>query len=304
MTQYATLIYLIKRFFGNSRGFLTSWELIVAILYNFLFFYLFLFKRDWGMGVTFFEIAHLVPVFFTTNNKSKFFYAKIVLAVLLSFFFWTRADIIIRGLSLLTVIGLNVVIFQEARSGELVSGSYLINLFFIWIEKTVHYTKSLFKFLLSWQTRLERFKKVTKSETIKKILVGALFSVPILFVLIGLFSSADQNFQNIFSEFYKNFKFLFNLEWLKNINWIWDFVFQFGLFWIYLCLVFPWTDTKNHGELVLTKQIVEKITIGVLVSGVFAIFIVTQFKSVSFILNGFTTGQINPGAYVREGICS
>src|SRR5258706_11299910 len=94
LTQYATLIYLIKRFFGNSRGFLTSWELIVAILYNFLFFYLFLFKRDWGMGVTFFEIAHLVPVFFTTNNKSKFFYAKIVLAVLLSFFFWTRADII------------------------------------------------------------------------------------------------------------------------------------------------------------------------------------------------------------------
>src|SRR5258705_12437028 len=118
----------MKRFFGNRNGFLTSWELIFAAFYNFVFFYLFLFRRDWGMGVTLFELAHLVPVFLMTNNKSKLFYGKIALAIFISFFFWIRADFIIRSLSLLTVVCLNVIIFQEARSGELVSGSYLINL--------------------------------------------------------------------------------------------------------------------------------------------------------------------------------
>jgi len=291
----------MRKFLEEKHGFLTSWPLALAVAYNFFFFFIFLFKREWGFNVTLFEIAHLAPIFFLSNNKSKLFYIKPILAILISLFFWTRADLFIHALSLLTIVGLNVIIFEEARSGELVSANYLYSLPLVWIEKFVYYTSSLFKFLVSWQTKLKKFEGKLKSETLKRIIVGIFLSVPVLLILIVLFSSADQNFQNIFSDIFSKIAGFLNFSWLKNVDWIGDVIIQFGGLWLYLCLVFPYKNKKSSGEITFAKQAIEKVTVGVLVSAVFAIFILTQAKGVSFILDGFATGKINPGAFVREG---
>ncbi len=291
----------MKGFLKIDKGFFSSAQLVLTAVYNFLLFFLFLFNRSWGMGVTLFEIAHLVPVMVTTTNKSKAFYAKIILTVLISLFFWTRADSIIRALSLLTVIGLNLIIFQEARSGESISPSYLFKLPFIWLEKFIYYTQLTLQYLVSWHLKLSGLKKFVQSETIKKVIVGVVISMPIIFILIVLFSSADQNFQNIFVEFSKNIRLLLSPKWIENLNWLWVFGVKSGLFWLYLCLVFPYKELDNKVSDGALKNIIEKLTVGTLVAGIFAVFIVTQFKTISFILDGFTSGQLNPSLFVREG---
>ena len=291
----------MERFFKTGKGYLSSGQLGLTVAFNFLIFFLFIFNKVNGIGITFFQIAHLGPLLFTTNNKSKFFYAKMLLSILLSVFLWLRADGIINTLSLLTIISLNIVIFQEARSGELVKPLYLLKLPFVWIEKIVHYSAVNVRLILSWLLKLGVFKGILKSEVFKKIVVGGIISIPILFILIILFSSADQNFGNIFVELFKKIRFVLDLKWLKNIDLVFEVLIKSLFFWLYLCLVFPYKEIDAKADSSHLRYVIEKITVGVLVAGIFAIFIVTQFKSIGFILNGFSTGKINPSIFVREG---
>src|SRR5258708_12663214 len=192
----------MRKFLEEKHGFLTSWPLALAVAYNFFFFFIFLFRREWGFNITLFEIAHLVPIFFISNNKSKLFYIKPILAILTSFLFWTRADLFFQMLSILTIVGLNVIIFEEGRNGELVSAEYLFSFPLICLLKFSYYSCNFFKFLLSWQTKLKKFEGKLKSETLKRIIVALFLSVPVLLILIVLFSSSDPNFTNIFRELF------------------------------------------------------------------------------------------------------
>ena len=155
--------------------------------------------------------------------------------------------------------------------------------------------------IFNWQIKLTGLKILIPSETIQKIIGGLLLSLPALLVLVALFSSADKNFQEIFIAFFDKLALFLHWDWLKNLDQILTFIIQSGLFWLYLCLVFPYKDHIYEVPHAYIKHIVEEMTLGGVVAGVFALFIVTQFKSVNFILEGFTTGRINPGAFVREG---
>ncbi len=286
----------------KSGVLLFSWQLLSIVIYNLFLFWLLLFRKNFGVNVTIYEIASLLPVFVINKNKSPLFYTKVLFAIVLSMFFWLRADLLTDGLSFLVVLLLNTVIFQEAVTGRLVSASYFFDLPFMSIGKVFVYTSKAFKFLVSWQKYLEKIKiGGSKAESIKKILVGVLISVPILFILVLLFASADQSFQNLFSSFLDIFKNFFNFSWLNNLNGLVDWVWQFGIFWIYLCLVFPFDELIRRESIVRMKRVVEKTTVVVLVSAVFALFILTQAKTTDYILNGFTRGLLNPSIFVREG---
>src|SRR5260221_238494 len=286
----------------KSKPLLRSWTLFSIVIFNLFIFWLLLFKRGFGVNVTIFEIASLLPMLLVNKNKSPLFYAKIVLTIILSMFFWIRADFLTDSLSFLTVILLNVAIFQETVSGKLVSASYFFDLPFMSIGKILVYTEKAFKFLFSWQKYLKKIKiDGLRAEGIKKILVGVLISLPILAVLIFLFASADQNFQTLFSGFLTSFKNLFNFSWLNNLNWIFDWIWQFGIFWVYLCLTFPFDESIKEESIIYIKRVVEKTTVVILVSTIFALFIITQAKTTDYILNGFATHQLNPSTFVREG---
>ncbi|MEK7526445.1 MAG: DUF4153 domain-containing protein [Patescibacteria group bacterium] len=291
----------MRSLLGSARGFLTSWQLFFLVIYYYFFFFVFLSGKGWGAGVTLFELAYLAPIILTTNTNSKFFYLKAAFALLITSFIWLRADPIIIVISFLTTVGLNTIIFHEARSGILVSPNYLFTLPFIWLEKLVFYTRHFFEFLFKLIPKLLRIKRPASSILFKRVFVGILFSLPFLITLVILFSGADQNFQKIFIDIFGRFKLLFDLKWLKDLNLIWKLILKMGLFWLYLCLVLPYKEIgyqQNNGE---AKYFVEKFIVGILVASVFAVFIAIQFKSVSFILDGFTTGMLNPGAFVREG---
>ncbi|GEM_PF-3235442 len=286
----------------KSKPLLRSWALFGIVIFNLFIFWLLLFKRGYGANVTIFEIASLLSILIVNKNKSPLFYAKIVIAIILSMFFWIRADFLTDSLSFLTVILLNTVIFQEAITGKLVSASYFIDLPFMSIGKVLVYTERAFKFLFSWQKYLEKIKiDGTKTEGIKKVFVGVLVSLPIIAVLVLLFASADQNFQTLFSGFFTAFGNLFNFSWLNNLNWVFDWIWQFGIFWAYLCLTFPFDESIKKESIVYMRRVVEKTTVVVLVSAIFALFIITQAKTTDYILNGFATGQLNPSTFVREG---
>src|SRR5258708_12073477 len=228
----------------KSEPLLRSWSLLGIVVCNLFFFWLFLFKKSFGVNVTIFEVASLLPVLVINKNKSPLFYAKMLLAVGLSMFFWIRADFLTDSLSFLTVIFLNTVIFQEAVTGNLVSASYFFDLPFMSIGKVFVYTVKAFRFLVSWQKHLEKIKiSGSKAESIKKVLVGVLVSVPILIVLVFLFASADQNFQSLFSGFLNAFKNFLNLNWLNNFNWIFDWLSHFPIFWLYLFFIFPFDQS-------------------------------------------------------------
>lgn len=280
---------------------LPAHTLLFLSIYNFLIFSLFLFNRAWGIGLTLFEIAHVTPMLLMTKTKSKLFYIKILFAILASIFYWIRADDIIRTLSLITVIGLNIVIFQEATTGQIVSPSYLLRQLFIWIEKLVNYSVALVnsRFVLLHETK--KIQTARHPDLLKKVFTGVLISSPILLILILLFASADSNFENLFTALFDKIKFIFDFEWVKKLSWLWNLFYEFVFFWLYLCLVFPYKESHAVLKSENFKSIVEKLTVGVLIAGIFAVFIITQFKTVSFILEGFSTGNLNPSLFVREG---
>ncbi len=280
---------------------LSKSRLLLVSIYNFLLFSLFIFNKNWGIGVTLFEIGHLAPIFVATNNRHKLFYLKMLIAILASFFVWTRADNIVRMLSVITIIGLNLVIFQEAVSGQLISPLYLLKHPLMWIEKLVHYSIEIIDSRFIFTQKVKKLKDVSHPDLIKKIFTGILISIPILFVLIILFASADNNFENLFTAIFNKIKFIFDFEWIKHLEWLFNLLIQSLLFWVYLCLVFPYQEGVDMLRTDKIKRIVEKMTVGLLVAGIFAVFIISQFKSVNFILEGFTTGNLNPSLFVREG---
>ncbi len=274
---------------------------LLFIVYNFVLFWLFLFRREWGVGLTLFEIGHLLPSVFTTKTKSPFFFAKAALAVLISTFFWSRDFDLVQALSLVAVLGLNFMIYQEAESGELITPSYLLRAPFIWISKLLYYSTCLVNGLTHWRKSIKGVGKVLDNQEAKRVLVGVLISIPVLALFVILFSSADENFQALTTHVLEKITKLIDFGWLKNLTWLQDWVVQFICFWMYLCFVLPYPWKFEKTEKTFKEHLIEKTTMGGLVGLIFAVFIATQFKSFSAILNGFKTGQLNPALYVREG---
>jgi hypothetical protein len=275
------------------------WLLFIA--YNFLLFWLFLFRRDWGIGLTLFEIGHLLPSILTTKTKSPFFFAKAILAVLISTFFWSRDFDLIQAMSLVSVLGLNFMLYQEAESGELITPAYLLRAPFIWLSKLLYYSSEIWKSATQWRGSFKGIGKAVDNQNAKRVIVGVLISLPVLALFVILFSSADENFQALTNHIIEKIVHLIDFSWLKNLSWLQDWFVQFLCFWVYLCFVlpYPWKFTKTKKT--FTEHLIEKTTMGGLVGAIFAVFIATQFKSFSAILNGFKTGQLNPALYVREG---
>lgn len=300
MVNVYNMVHMVKT--ERITPLLRSWTLFSVVVFNLFIFGFLLFKRDLGANVIFFEVASLVPILLLNKNKYVLFYIKILLAVALATSTWIRADFLTINLSFVAVVFLNVVLFQEAVTGKLVSISFFLNLPFLFFDKVSIYSGKAVRFLSRWQVYVHKSKMSNvKTDTLKKVLLGLIISFPILVVLIFLFATADQNFQAVFSNFFNGLQNIFDFHWLYKLNFIFDRTWQFGLFWIYLCFTLPVSESSNADTILPEKRVIEKLTVVTLVSAVFALFIVTQAKSINYILNGFTTGQLNPGAFVREG---
>jgi len=286
------------------------------VLYNLLCFWLFLYNRSWGFGLTLFEVAHLLPHFINFTKisaihdfkKSSLVMLKAVAAIGLSIFFWQHTYVVYQFLVLLCIAVLNLFLIHEMETGEFLPLSFVWQTFNFSLSKFWFYTGKLFQGLQKLRNiniASLRVNRKFSDPIFKRVVVGLIVSVPVVAILILLFSSADQNFADIFINLGKTFQHFFgwfDWIWKFDFTWIAPVIIQFTLFWLYLCLIFPlpW-DIKEKIKTYYKDVVIEELTVSGLVASVFALFIFTQFKTFSFILSGFNSGKLNPAIFVREG---
>lgn len=273
------------------------------LIYQIIIYFLFLSNRDWGVGITLFEVAHLVPFLLLSKNRSPFTLAKAGLAIGLSTIWWLRDYSTLQSFSLLAVFVLNISVIYETTTGHLTPFSYFLWQPRYWWSKLVFYTGHFIRTLLSWRTYLSFSGKQVPKIEFGRIFVGALLAIPVLFILSMLFASSDQNFEQLLETIFRNLDhFFFKLTWLQNLGWLKTWLLELASIWAYLMMVLP---PPAQEQPLKTKpwqeKVVEKVTAAVLVGGVFAAFIATQVKSIEAIIKGFQSGQLNPSLFVREG---
>ena len=263
-----------------------------AILwYNILLYIVFLSQFPWGIGLTFFEIFHLLPYALQKKKLHFFTIAKITLAILLSIFFWNRADIGFQFLSVIALTILNYFIFYEVEYQKLYDSDDLLSIINIKL-------KNIMTSLVAFTTSpIALPKKVRLSSQAGRILLGVIISVPFVLVLMSLFSSADTTFENWSMSFWNWAGEVVRLEFLQ-ID-IFELVLSGFLFLPYLLIVLPSGLLKDHK--LLKHYLVELVTLTAIVGLIFAVFLVSQYKNVQAILIGFQAASLNPREFVREG---
>ncbi len=274
---------------------------ILFVISNLFFFGILLFNRTWGVGITLFEIAHLLPFLWKKNKISPYIFMKAALAVFLSLLFWTRDNGTLHLLSFASMFAINITLFIETERGRILSATEFVTFTCSFPARFTLLSNALSKPLQHSQQLVLVVERRLRSEQLRRILIGICLSLPLLLILAGLFASADQTFEAYFVDFFQKitgfFAFWNRLPSLWDIFW-WGT--QFFFFYLYLCFILP-IKTSVAIAKEWNAYLIEKAIIAGSVCTIFALFLLTQIKTTAGIVEGFRSGVLNPSTFVREG---
>lgn len=181
-------------FFGN---------LALPILLYALAFATFLFKNARGIGVFFFAVSSVLllkktrKVYQKAASKSVFLLYCLSLAVGLSTFLTDNTAIIILNFIALFLLIVSILILSFANTTGWDFGDYLKEVFFTALLSIGYIGKPT----SDMKAYLDREKNNEKSKT-RYIILGILLSVPLVFILAALLSSADLVFARLLTKIF------------------------------------------------------------------------------------------------------
>lgn len=264
----------------------------VFLWYNLILFLIFLVRFPLGIGLTIFQVFHLLPLVLISKGKIlPQTLIKVALSLVISVLFWNRAAIGYQLIALLSIAVLNYFIFYEVSHKKTYDDDNIFNL----IKNLARTLILNIMAIMSPPSILPKIKGL--STNTRKIIYGVLASLPLLIILSVLFASADATFEQGVIQVSNFLGNIINLKFLQVDTF--SLMFTGFFFAWYIFLVIP---TKNDAnEEISSKYVVEFITVSAVVSLVFGLFILTQYQNVQTILQGFRLGTLNPREFVREG---
>lgn len=261
------------------------------VWYNVVLYLVFLSRLPWGVGITLFEVLHLLPYLVISKHILGITKIKIIIAVLISIFFWIRADFGFQFVGLVSLAVLNYFIFYEIAHKQPFRIEQIATFAF---QKINNVALNIWAMI----NPPNIFAKApVLSDTSKRIIAGFVVSIPIIFILLTLFSSADATFESWTKGLWEVLGKIMTLDFLQ-FN-LFHFIFTGFFFGVYLLAVIP---SQKVNKLELKKQyIVELLTLSSIVILIFGAFLVSQFNTVQAIVESFRNATLNPREFVREG---
>ena len=222
------------------------------------------------------------------NKKGYLYLIPISLIILGTFFLKTNISNLILNIIILPIL-LSFMFFTLTNKNYLLNGKFLT-----WTSKI--FPERLFSNL----NIIKEYTDIKKSDNkkIKNILLGIVISIPFVFIILSLLSSADDYFSAFVEKITKNISKIFDFKFLKNN------IIVFGLSFITLFSTFvnihKNKDTKvNIGE---KRKIDSTIinTILIIINFVFSLFIISEISKLTGNFLNLPT-EYTYAAYAREG---
>jgi hypothetical protein len=137
----------------------------------------------------------------------------------------------------------------------------------------------------------------SKFQVWRKIMIGILISVPVLFVVLGLLMSADTQFEKIMGAIPQWFQ-LIDAEVVIRIIIVLFFTFSFFSFMQVLMRKQISVNIQDSGMQPFKMDSIITITVLVLINAVYVLFTIVQFK---YFFSGTLQGDFTYAEYARKG---
>lgn len=257
-----------------------------------------------GIGIPIFFIIQLVTLYLIVKNKDDIKNTKglllMVPIIVISLNSFISANYMWAPTNFLAVVFLYSVMFL-ILSDKLNLSKLRV---FEFIGIVINVFEPLINFIVPLRWIAERSKNNEKNMLVKRILLGVLISVPCVFFLTMMLSSADMIFYNNFKVFNKWVEeFFYNLQIFKLIFGTFAGLYLFG----HLYNVYAKTDDSIVGRInsstISTKQVNgDVIVLNILLTSIlviYTIFIAIQFRYL--FSSGALPYGLNYAEYARRG---
>ncbi|WP_102401687.1 DUF4153 domain-containing protein [Haloimpatiens massiliensis] len=278
------------------------WCLVIGVLYDYFF-------KDYSIGIsvfiynTIFLIAGVNLLYPNVNLKRKISYVFLIPCIVLSFSYtiFNNGELAFLNLLVIPVLGVGYLISIRYSKSDL--DNILISNVLDKIFKTVFLSITIFyRFCIESfkDRRKNENRKNYKNSNLKYIFKGMLISIPLLFVIIFLLSSADMVFAGYFSnieDLFLNMTFKNFIRHLCIIMLV--TVYTFGLF--FRLKYEDKLKNENSMEKKSKWEAITVITIVVTINFVYCIFSVVQFSYLYAGGSGILPEGITYAQYARKG---
>lgn len=257
-----------------------------------------------GIGIPLFFIIQLVTLYLIVKNKEDIKNTKglllMVPIIIISLNTFISANYMWAPTNFLAVVFLYSVMFLIMSDKLYLSKLKVFEI----IGIIINIFEPLINFIVPLRWIAERSKNNEKNMLVKRILIGVLITVPCVFFLTMMLSSADMIFYNNFKVLNKFVEeFFYNLQIFKLIFGTFAGLYLFG----HLYNVYSKTDDsiagRINGNTISTKQISGDIVIlNILLASIlviYTIFIAIQFKYL--FSSGALPYELNYAEYARRG---
>lgn len=272
-------------------------SLTIGIIYNYFFR-----EKSIGLSYPIFTVLLSIFYFLSTKNRAKgnkkVGYFALGFSIVLALNFSIHSNRVLNAINIILIPGL-------------LTGAFILIRYegFKWYE--IGFVAKIFKrlFALPFENLLKPFKfiriarvnkgKVKLNSTQKNILIGLGISIPLIFIIIALLSSADMVFGYYITNFYKLFPKLSLADTAGDIVIIGlVFIYIFGYLWS-----FNYNEKCNaeeKGKVKIKWEPVTILTIIFMIDIVYLMFSIVQFSYLygghNALPNGFTYAE-----YARRG---
>ena len=222
------------------------------------------------------------------NKKGYFYLIPVGIIILGTFFLRTNISNLVLNVFILPIL-LSIMFFTLTNKNYQINGNFLN-----WMTKL--FPSNLF-------TNLKIIKENTNTKNkgdkkIKSILLGIIISIPLIVIILGLLTSADDYFNALIEKIINNIDNLFNFKFLKNnfLVLILSFITFFSTF----------INIHKHQNTSITLSEKKKIeptiinTILIITNFVFLLFVISE---ISRLTGNFLSlpSEYTYASYAREG---
>lgn len=265
----------------------------------------FLLLGGWGVAVPIVVIVYYAFVFFQvrplglkSDIRKHVILIPIVLTAVSFMLFDNR---LLKVLNTVFLYGLIIVhtgnIFGIIKN-EFLSTKWFIEILSIALKRPLEYIDKPINIVSKnvkddWKDNLQQFGK---------IIFGLIIGLPIVFIIVILLMNSDLNFENLINNAIRNIRFDFDLYFIINR------VVLFSILFFILCGFFYGLTYKKESKEkemeIINKQLVDYtviITVTLLISMVYFIYLLTQFTYFISAFKGVLPGNYTFSAYARRG---
>ncbi|WP_318502380.1 DUF4173 domain-containing protein [Bacillus sp. T3] len=228
-------------------------------------------------------------------SHQRFGYLVLICIWLLSISFFIQFNQFFYGLNILAIPFLVIFHLILITSQKTLTWSKPVFLRYIFV-RLLESVKYIFGFASIIGKIFIQGKNESKYIVWKKILIGCIISVPVLFVVLNLLMSADSQFELMMGEIPQLFKD-FNPE--NIIRTIVVFIYTFAFFGLLQVLFTKKIKVIMHNEKkAVSFDAIISVTVLVLINAVYLLFTIVQFK---YFFSGSLTDGLTYAEYARKG---